>query len=131
MVVVLEGVLCDVIPQLAIRKKGIRRREVTEVVGHHLSWHDLPLKRLSYLITRWADADVEIITFTSDEVAESASDYLDRANISYSGLTYEPFDTWVSLLRYQPDVTAIYDSDEQRAEHYGQRGHIVIRGEDF
>lgn len=128
MVVVLEGVLCDVTSVIE-RRGRIRKHDV--IVGYDISWHELPLKRVIYLSNRWQDADVVIVTFTSEQVAERATDYLDKANVPYRSLEYRPYEEWTSLLRYRPEVMLIYDSSEERVQRYGQKGTIVRRGEDF
>jgi hypothetical protein len=128
MVVVMEGVLCDVDPVTETRGR-IRKHDV--IVGYDLSWHEIPLKRMIYLAHRWEDADIVIVTFTSPAVAERGMDYLDKANVPYRSLEYHNFDEWTGLLKYQPEVVTIYDSDFERVQRYGQKGTIVHRGEDF
>lgn len=127
-VVILEGVLADVQPILV--EEGRFRKKLVEH-GCNLSWHDLPLKRLITMGNRWADYRLDIVTFTNEVVAEFATTYLDMARVPYGSVAYHPFDTWVNVLRYQPDIRQVIDTDYERIQRYGQVGRMVQRGEDF
>ena len=125
-VVVLEGVLCQVTDRTTERMW--RRPKVT---GHNLNWLDLPLRRFATLQRRFPEVGAAIVTFTDEETADMAAEFLDQAGISFDELSYQPFDTWVSLLPYRWGLQTIYDSDPDRLDRYGQLGRAVIRGEDF
>ena len=126
-IVVLEGVLCQINPITVERR--LRR---PKVVGSNLTWLDLPMRRLATMRRRFPDTGCEIVTFHSEDIAEFASDYLDQAGINLcDSLSYHPLDIWVSLLPFQDGVQAVYDSDSDRLDKYGQLGRAVVRGEDF
>lgn len=129
-ILVLEGVLCDVLPIIKTTPKRFLRPEKAEVTGHYMAWHDLPLKRLIYM-GGWNNYAVEIVTFTSPEVADQAADYLDLAHVPYAAIRYARFEDFTQVLRYQADVVRVYDSDSDRLDQYGQIGASVLRGEDF
>jgi hypothetical protein len=126
-VVVLEGVLCD-IEDITVE----RRFRSPKVVGTNLVWLDLPMRRLATMRRRFPEVGVEIVTFTSEDIADFAAGYLDRAGIDLcDDLVYVSFDTWVTLLPWKDGLQTIYDSDPGRLDRYGQLGRAVTRGEDF
>jgi hypothetical protein len=124
-VVVLEGVLCNVIP---IEKKS--RLRGTRISGYHINWHDVPLKRMVYLKERWPENSLEVVTFI-DDVLDTMVEFLDEAQIPYDKASYSRFDQFCSLMRFQTDLQAVYDSDVARLNRYGQYGVAVNRGMDF
>jgi hypothetical protein len=127
-VVVLEGVL--VILQPITVERRFHRGE--KVVGWNLNWLDIPLRRLATLKRRYPDFGVDIITFTDDDTAGFASDFLNQTGIPYDSLAFAPrFDQWTQTLPFRDGLAGIYDSDSERLERYGQYGRAVILGEDW
>jgi hypothetical protein len=124
--VVLEGVLCRHTP---IERE--RRFRSPEITGYNIHWHEVPLKRLVYMKEHWPDTAQEIISFISQEFVDEAAEFLDDAQIPYDEIRYVRFDKFVATLRFQPHVSAIYDSDQERLEQYGQLGVSTQRGMDF
>ena len=124
-VVVIEGVLCRVEP---VTEQRWRRSKVT---GYNISWYDVPLKRLLFLKDRWPDTAQHLITFISPEFMDQAADFLDAAGMQYDEIHYDKLANFSSLLRYKPDIQAVYDSDPARLDGYGQLGRAVVPGEDF
>jgi hypothetical protein len=125
-VIVLEGVLATVEDITSER-----RFRPDKVVGINVSWHDLALRRFVTLQRQYPDVGAEVITFTRQSVADFVGDYFAQASIPYSSLSYQPFDTWVSLLPFRDGLQAVYDSDPDRLDRYGQIGKQVLKGEDF
>ena len=117
-IVIIEGVLAQVHP---IKEQRLLRRE--RVSGYHISWNEIPLKRCIYLKERWPDTALEFVTFVSEDLLETALDFLNGTRI--------PFEKFCMSLRYQPDVQTVFDSDMERLMQYGQRGVAVVRGDDF
>jgi hypothetical protein len=126
LVVILEGVLC-----LVAVTEGAKRHLRRQPPTYHISWHEVPLKRMVSIAQRWPDYDVEIVTFVDQRLADEAAEYLELAGIPYDSIRYLGYDSFVNTLRFKPDIRAIYDSSPQRLDEYGQAGHAVIRGEDF
>jgi hypothetical protein len=124
-IVVLEGVLCNVVP---ITKK--RKLREPAIVGYHINWHDTPLKRMVYLKEQWPENSLEIVTFIPDFI-DTALEFLDAAQIPYDKASYSRFDQFCSVMRFQPDLQKVYDSDVARLDRYGQYGVAVNRGMDF
>lgn len=127
LVVVLEGVLCQV--TFGPVKRRILRTQPQATM--HISWHDVPLKRLVSISQRWPDYDVAIVTFVSQRTADETAEYLTDLGVPYASIGYRPFATFVRSLTFLPHVRAVYDSDPQRLDHYGQLGHAVVPGEDW
>ena len=125
-VLVLEGVLCNV---SMITVDRVLRKAKT--VGYNLHWLDLPLRRFATMRRQYPEIGAEIVTFISQETADFAGDFLNQTGVSYDSLTYQPFDTWVSLLQFREGLQAVYDSDPDRLDRYGQVGRAVVQGEDF
>ena len=127
LVVILEGVLCHVTVNAGTR----RRMRRSDPDTYHISWHEIPLKRMVAIGERWPDYDMEIVTFISQELADEAAVFLEDASIPYSAIRYHGYESFVNTLRYKPHLRGIYDSNEHRLDEYGQSGIAVIRGEDF
>lgn len=125
-VVVLEGVLATVTP--IERARRMRRSEIT---GHNIHWYDLALKRCVTNKRRWPDYALDVVTFLDQQVCDDAADFLLRINFPLDHIAFEPFAAFVATLPYQGDVQAVFDSDPQRLDRYGQLGKAVTRGEDF
>ena len=126
--VVLEGVLADITP--ITRKRRLRAEETT---GYNLHWLDIPLRRLATVKRRFPQLQIDLVTFISQDVADDAAQFLDGAGIGYDSLSYWRFETLISVLPYQDEggLTAIYDSDSDRLDLYGQLGRQVVKGEDW
>jgi len=125
-IIVIEGVLCRVDP--VTRKRRFREPEVT---GYNVQWYDVPIKRSLYLKDRWPDTGQELITFVSQEFADQAASFLDQVGMQYDEVHYQRFADFTSILPYQRDLQAVYDSDPARLDRYGQLGHAVVAGEDY
>jgi hypothetical protein len=125
-VVVIEGVLAQVFP---ITEKKLMRRERAR--GYNINWNEIPLKRCIYLKDWWPDTAIDFVTFISEDFLEVAATFLDETRIPFDAIYYRDFGQFCQSLRYQPDIQTVYDSDQDRLDHYGQRGIAVIRGEDF
>jgi hypothetical protein len=125
-VYVLEGVLCSV--ERSAPRRTIRNlRPKPKVV---LKWSELAVKRLIYL-TRFHAASHEIVTFTSQELADEAAEFFLGLQAPVTTVEYvEDFDNWTFALRFQT-IQAVYDSDSNRLDRYGQVGRAVIWGGDF
>jgi hypothetical protein len=125
-IVVLEGVLCRVAP---IEKKS--RLRGSRITGYHIQWYDVPLKRLVYLKERWPDTSLEIVTFVSSDLLDSALEFLDEAQIPYDKASYSTLSNFCSMMKFQNDLQKVYDSDVDRLQRYGQYGVSVTPGYDF
>ena len=125
-IVVIEGVLCRVDP--VVKERRFREDIVT---GYNASWYDIPIKRMLYLKDRWPETGQDLITFVSQEFADQAAGFLDDCGMQYDVISYRPFAEFVSVIKYQRDLQAVYDSSPARLDRYGQLGHAVVAGEDF
>ena len=123
--VVIEGVLCLPI-QEQTRKWGRQR-----TVAYHINWYEVPLKRLIVVNERNPDLDVELISFMSQDFVDRAAEYLDMAEVPYSSIKYWDFNAFAGVLKFQRRLRAIYDSDPERLQRYGQVGIQVQPGSDF
>lgn len=126
-VFVLEGVLCDV-TEVEETTGRIRKHRS---VSYDLDWYELPLKRIVVLKNAYPDVSIEVVTFTSEAVAERAANHLERIRIPVNGVSYESFKDWTFSLRFRPEIQTIYDSDLERIHFFGQRGYAVSKGTDF
>jgi hypothetical protein len=124
--VVIEGVLCRVEPVTRVR-----RWRAPAISGYNVQWYDVPLKRLMYMKDRWPETAQNLITFQSQEFCDQAAEFLDEAGLPYDEIQYRGFSSFITTLRYQRDLQAVYDSDPARLDRYGQLGHAVVAGEDL
>ena len=127
-IIVIEGVLCNV---RAIEQEAGRWRKVRRIVGYHINWYDVPLKRTVYLKEHYPHFSLEAITFLGDDFLESASEFLNDAGIPFASVTEMSLERFVYGLRFQDTIRAIYDSDPARLDRYGQLGVQVQPGSDF
>jgi hypothetical protein len=125
-IVVIEGVLC-----LPIQEKARSRWGREKTVAYHINWYDVPLKRLIVTNERNPDLDVELVSFISQAFVDHAADYLDMAGIPYSGIKFWDFGMFTSVLKFQRNLRAIYDTDPDQLQKYGQVGVAVQQGHDF
>ena len=127
-VLVLEGVLCEVVPVMAT--KGVLRQK-ERVIGYHFNWHEIPLKRTVYLRDQFPEVGLDIVTFVDQSVADQAATFLETLRVPYDSVVFKPFEDFCWQVSFQPDLKAVYDSDSTRLDQYGQLGRGVIRGHDF
>ena len=121
-VVVLEGVLAAVTPITT-------GRLAWKTTTHTIDWLNVPLKRLATM-TRAFDVDVDVITFTTQEVADEAAEFFNDIGLHISTVGYQAFDRWTQTLPFQV-VQQVIDSDPDRLDRYGQLGRSVTMGMDF
>jgi cell wall assembly regulator SMI1 len=126
LVLILEGLLATVTPRIEHRRLLPDRP-----VGWDLTWHPMPLKRMSYYAMRYPEVAMEIITFTADDVADEAAEYLNAIPLDYAMCEYRAFPAWISLLPLQTGITQVLDSAPERLDRYGQLGRQVILGGDW
>ena len=122
LVVVLEGVLAAV----TYTTTG---RLAWKTTTHSLFWLNTPLKRLATM-TRTYDVDIDVVTFTDQEVADEAAEFFNDIGLHIATVRYQAFDRWVQTLPFQV-VQQVLDSDQSRLDRYGQLGRSVTMGEDF
>jgi len=120
-VVVLEGVLANVV----FSTTGTFRKTTT----HEIVWLNTPIKRLATMI-RGYDVDIDVVTFTAQEVADEAAEFFNDIGLHVSTVQYHSFDRWAQTLPFMV-VQQVIDSDQGRLDHYGQLGRSVTQGEDF
>ena len=126
--IVLEGVLAEVIP--ITRNRRFRGEQTT---GYNLHWLDIPLRRLATLKRRFPQIIVDLVTYIDQDVADDAAQFLNGANIPYDSISYMRLPTLIAILPFQDEagLQAVYDSDPDRLDQYGQLGRAVIKGEDW
>lgn len=124
MVLVLEGVLVDL--DESSRRVRLHREKR---VNYH--WLDIPLKRLVYNKRTFDDMAIDVVTFVSEDVATDAAEFFNRIGVDVNACEYQPFEEWTFMLRYRPEIVAVYDSDQERLYRYGQRGIAVTKGSDW
>lgn len=123
-VVVLEGVLALVVQEHT-------RKWFKTTSTYHILWHEVPLKRLIVMKNRWPDNHLQIVSFLGEGVIEQAAGYLDDIQVPYDSLSYFRIENFCDMLKFNPDIRAVYDSDPENLYRYGQLGVGVVRGNDF
>jgi hypothetical protein len=122
LVVVLEGVLARV-------EYSTTGRLAWKVTTHTITWLNIPLKRLAHTIRSY-DVDVDVVTFTDQDVADEAAEFFNDIGLHIATVSYQAFDRWAQTLPFQV-IQQVLDSDQSRLDRYGQLGRSVIMGEDF
>lgn len=125
-VIVVEGVLCLPVQEKAKAHRWSRER----TVAYHINWYEVPLKRL-IIINERTDLDVELVSFLSQPFVDLVAEYLDTIGVPYSGIKFWDFGTFTSVLKYQRNLRAVYDTDPDQLDQYGQYGVQVQQGSDF
>jgi hypothetical protein len=128
LVIVLEGVLALVDEQHGSKRRRLR---TTETVTYHLQWHEIPIKRLIVTKERYPHYEIQVVTFISPELLDLAAQYLQRMNVPVDEFLYQDLDEFVTMLPYQHDLRAVYDSIPENLDRYGQVGVAVVRGSDW
>lgn len=121
-VVVLEGVLAHV-------EYTTTGRMAWKTTTHQVTWLNIPLKRLATMIRAY-DIDVDVITFTDQEVADEAAEFFDDIGLHIASVQYQAFERWAQTLPFMT-VQQVIDSDQGRLDRYGQLGRSVTMGEDW
>ena len=127
LIVVLEGILALVVDE----KDHTRWRKRERTVAYHIQWHEIPLKRLVMMQDRYPSYVVEIVTFKSEKLADMAAEFLNDARVPYASIGYRSWHEFITLLKFQRDIKAIFDTEPERLDHYGQLGIASVRGMDF
>jgi hypothetical protein len=125
LLLVLEGVLVQV------TESNVKHRFRGSDTTWHFQWHEVPLKRLIATKDRYPAYEIDIVTFLGDTVKDTAAEYLTSIEVPYDEITAWDLDDFAMSLRFRPGVRAVYDSDPERLNHYGQLGHAVMRGADW
>ena len=77
---------------------------------------------------QYPDYRVEIVTFKSQKLADLAAEFMNDAGIPYSAIEYRTWHEFTTLLKFQRDITAIYDTEPERLHFYGQLGIATVTG---
>lgn len=120
-IVVLEGVLASV----NYTTTGTFRKTTV----HEIVWLNTPLKRLAQMIRSY-DVDIDVVTFTDQEVADEAAEFFNDIGLHVSTVSYHDFNRWAQTLPFMV-VQQVIDSDQGRLDRCGQLGRSVTMGEDF
>jgi hypothetical protein len=121
-IVVLEGVLANV-------EYTTTGRLAWKTTTHQIVWLNTPLKRVAQMIRSY-DVDIDVVTFTDQEVADEAAEFFNDIGLHIARVSYQPFDRWAQTLPFQV-VQQVIDSDQGRLDRCGQLGRSVTMGEDF
>ena len=127
-VVVLEGVLVD-LPEAAVKKTLLRRKAKPQPLPpvESWAWQKLSIKNLNNT-ARLHSIPIDVVTFTSEEVAESAGEWFENYYVEVSSTAYRDFDQFCESIQWTPDVDRVVDSDPLRLSRYGQRGYQCVLG---
>lgn len=126
-VVVIEGVLCT----RHEHRGEAKRFKKAPILSYHTQWHEVPMKRVVFIKTRYPEMGLDLISFIDQQFVDEAAEYLDLLNIPYDTIKYVPYDNFATSLRFQTDIRAVYDSDPTRLSRYGQAGVATMLGQDF
>lgn len=123
--VVIEGVLVEA--SVNTQHRLLR----SSITTQHLTWLEVPLKRLIVTKGRYPHYEISLITFLDQDVADQAAWYLGLIGQPFDEVSAWDLNTFCSILPYQQYVRAVYDSDPERLDRYGQVGVSVVKGEDW
>lgn len=123
-VVILEGVLVE-LPEKP--PKRLLRKQEELPPPEHWAWQKQSIKYLNNA-ARIHSLPVDVVTFTSEEVAEKAAEWFNNYFVEVSSTEYRDFDQFCESLQWQNDIDRVIDSDPLRLRHYGQLGYQTLRG---
>ena len=127
LILVLEGMLANVVKIEHV--SGFIRKHATTT--YHINWYEVPLKRMIVMKERFPQYEISIVTFMGTDVADQAADYLNTFSIPYDGIKAWDYEIFCSWVRFAHHLRAVYDTDQQRLEGYGQYGVGSLAGHDW
>lgn len=122
-VVVLEGVLA-VLPEPEVQRSGLlgRTKTTTWPPPNTWQWSPYAIKQINDKAYR-LNLSIDVVTFTSPEVADMAADWLAVYDVRVSGVEYVAFDLFCQSLSWRPSVHHVIDTNPDRLAHYGIRAY--------
>jgi hypothetical protein len=128
LILVLEGVLANVTTVTEHTSGFLRRRTTT---SYHINWYEVPLKRLIVTKERYPHYEINIVTFQGQPVADQAAEYLNSISLAYDEIRAWHYNKFCGTLPFIRQLRAVYDSDPERLQGYGQYGVAVVAGHDW
>ena len=121
-VIVLEGVLAQ-IPPPVVQKSILGKKKSEEWVdADGWGWSKRAIKVINDKAYRF-NTSIDIVTFLSQEVADSAADWLDKYEVRIASCDYSDFDMFCESLSWRPNVHHVVDSVPDRLDRYGIRAY--------
>lgn len=120
---------CLAVVKYEKERKGLRRKDVPQDPDSW-TWAITTVKT----IMRYAynSVPIEVITFTSQDVADLAAAWFDRYGIEVSETRYYRFDHFTRSLMWQRgNVQEIIDTDQERVLSFGQLGRVILFDGEF
>jgi hypothetical protein len=127
-VVILEGVLVD-LPEPAYKGR-IKKVLLPLLPAEDWAWQKTAVKHLNNT-ARMNMLPVDVVTFTSNEVAELAGDWFNNYSVEVASVEYKNFDQYCESLQWSAEIDRVIDSDPLRLSKYGQRGYQTMLGGAF
>jgi hypothetical protein len=122
-VVVLEGIIAQ-IPDPELHRTGITRQKKTIewAPADKWGWSKQAIKVINDKAYR-LNTPIDVVTFLSPEVGDSAADWLDKYEVRISSCEYSDFEMFCESLSWRPNVHHVVDSEPSRLDHYGIRAY--------
>jgi hypothetical protein len=129
--VVLEGILAKVPPATVSGRKFLRRGWVGPTPSPDTwEWSGHAIRLINDKAFR-LNIPIDIVTFTSQEVADSCADWVYRYDIRVASCEFYDFGWFCKSILWRPDLHVVVDSDSSRLEHYGVKAFQSFWGGDF
>jgi O-methyltransferase involved in polyketide biosynthesis len=107
-VVILEGVLVD-LPEPAYKGR-IKKTKLPLPPAEEWAWQKMAVKYLNNT-ARMDSLAIDVVTFSSEEVAELAAEWFNNYYVEVSSTEYRDFDQYCESIQWAPEIDRIIDSN--------------------
>jgi hypothetical protein len=125
-VIVLEGMLVSI----PTRSHGLLRKKVETAPASEWAWSRNTIGRINYSASKF-NMVIDVVTFLSQEVADTAAEWLLKYDVRVSGVEFFEFDLFCQALSWKPDVERVIDSSHDRLSKYGIKAYETMFGGPF
>lgn len=122
LIVVLEGCLAKIPEVTSTSKRFGRKTHVESPPVETWGWSKMVIKQINQKAQQFSQP-IDIVTFTSQEVADMAADWLYKYNVQVVEVEFMDFDMFCESLAWSRNIERIIDSEEERINRYGQLGY--------
>jgi hypothetical protein len=130
-IIILEGVLAQIPPSETVKSGVLGRHKTTMwAPADQWGWSRMAMRVINDRAHRLS-LPIAVVTFISQDVADSAADWLERYAVSVSETAFMEFDLFCESLAWRPNVHSVIDTDPERLRHYGIRAYQAAWGAEF
>jgi len=104
-------------------QKAVRKGQWDKAITY---WYlnDMMVRRIDWLFYK-KNVRIEVVTFTSDDLAGEIAGLLDGENVPVSRVWYTTPEILSRKIAYMPDLAVVYDPEPHRWAAYGAKGRFI------